>query len=178
MPLLKNGRPVADTWTRVSDDAAVPATRDVIVSLDRLLAETAALTARPGRLGVALAPDADLDTLAPHLTSLDLVAVAFPRFADGRGYSLASLLRMRYAFAGEIRAVGDVLRDQIGFMMRCGIDAVDLRNAQADEAALALSEISVVYQTAADGATPAWRARRLARTQAAQPAQDLRVAAE
>ncbi len=178
MPLLKNGRPVADLWTHLADDDAVPATGDVTVTLDRFLAERGAVCDRDGRTGVRLEPNAELAALAPYLPRLDLVAIAFPRFADGRGYSLAYMLRQRYAFAGEIRAIGDVLRDQIAYMMRCGIDVVDVCNADADGARDALSEIGMTYQASADGVLPAWKARRLARERRAQPAPDLRVAAE
>lgn len=175
MPLLKNGRAVLDTWRAVADDGSVPADGDVIVSLDRLLAEANALKARAGRLGVRLEPDADLEALAPHLNALDLVAIAFPRFADGRGYSLASLLRMRYEFSGEIRAIGDVLRDQLAFMVRCGIDAFETTTASADDLEAARGEISLAYQAASDWRRPVWRLRR-DRAAARQAA--LRVAAE
>jgi uncharacterized protein (DUF934 family) len=100
----------------------------------------------PG-IGVRLEPDDDFEVLLPNLDSLTLIAVNFPVFTDGRGYSVARLLRGRYGYRGELRAVGDVLRDQLYFMRRCGFDAFALRADQDVELALrAFEDYSVSYQ--------------------------------
>ena len=92
--------------------------------------------------------------------------LAFPHFKDGRAYSQARLLRERYGFAGEIRARGEILRDQLYFMARCGVNAFEFSNTSTLGADAALNEFSFVYQSAADKAQPAWR-RRVARAVAA-----------
>lgn len=103
---------------------------------------------RPPRVrGVWLQADDVLEDLVPHLAELQLVAVHFVRFTDGRGYSVARLLRERYGYEGELRAVGDVLRDQIYLLHRCGFNAFSLRSDQSAEAALeAFKDYSVSYQ--------------------------------
>ena len=86
-------------------------------------------------VGVTLANDADLDTVAPDLARLDLVALQFPKFSDGRAYSQARLLRARYRYAGPLRATGDVLVDMLPLLQRTGFDAVVLRADQSRAAA-------------------------------------------
>jgi uncharacterized protein (DUF934 family) len=82
---------------------------------------------------VWLGPDDDVAPLLPWLATLPLIAIRFPVFTDGRGYSLARLLRGRHGYAGELRAVGDVLRDQLYFLQRCGFDSFALRADQPPE---------------------------------------------
>lgn len=161
MPLIKNGSPVDDPWVAGADDGPLPASGPVIVSVERWRAEREALLARDGRLGVRLASHQPATEIAADLAHFDLVALAFPTFRDGRGYSTARLLRQRYRFAGELRAVGNVLRDQLMFMHRCGFDAFEIAD-DIDAAGWrrAIDEISVCYQTAADDRIPATRLRR------------------
>lgn len=100
------------------------------------------------------------EAIAGDLEHLAVIGVNFPKFTDGRGYSTARLLRERYGFPGEIRAVGDVLQDQLYFMKRCGIDAYALREDKDFEAALAsLNDFSESYQAAADQPQPLFRRR-------------------
>ena len=102
--------------------------------------------------------------IAGELADFDLVALEFPKFADGRAYSTARLLRERHGFAGELRAVGNVLRDQFVFLHRCGFDAYQVADARAAEAWLeALGEIQVWYQPTADGRTAVAHRRRVLR---------------
>ncbi len=97
--------------------------------------------------GVCLQPDDDFDALLPDLPRLALIAVNFPVFTDGRGYSIARLLRERHGYRGELRAIGDVLRDQLYFLHRCGFDAFALRADQdAEQALQAFGDYSVSYQ--------------------------------
>ncbi len=127
MPLLKKGSFGPDPWTRVDDEAPLPADRPVIVSLARLLGEAdAAFFERSHSVGVFLQAGDDVEALADYLGRLGLIALEFPKFSDGRAFSSARILRQQHRFAGEIRAVGDVLVDQYQFMLRCGFDAFEI----------------------------------------------------
>jgi len=120
MTLWRDGGFAEDEWTFVADDAALPEGR-VIVSLARFLRERA-------EAGVALtAGQAALDAL-PGLVDRPLLALSFAAFGDGRAFSYAILLRQRLGFRGELRAVGDVLIDEIPLMLRCGFNAFDVSN--------------------------------------------------
>lgn len=148
-----------DAWQLVADDVEVPA-GDVIVSVGRWQAESATLVAREGRLGVLLTGDTPVETIAGGLERFGLIALAFPKFSDGRCYSHARLLRQRHGYEGEIRAVGDVRRDQLFFMRRCGIDSFALcEDREMEDAVKAFEEFSVRYQAAADDAEPIYRYR-------------------
>lgn len=144
--VLRDGRLEADTFTDVGDDQAPPE-GDVIVSLDRLRRDGGMLAEGARRVGVRLAPGDDPDALAGLLACLSLVAVEFPAFNDGRGYSHAQILRRRLGYRGELRAVGDVARDQVPFMARSGFDAFGLREGEDPaQAMVAMGEITVRYQ--------------------------------
>ncbi|MDE2042694.1 MAG: DUF934 domain-containing protein [Alphaproteobacteria bacterium] len=114
---------------------------------------------QPGAIAVLLEPDEDARALIPHLARLTLVEVAFPTFRDGRGYSAARILR-EAGYAGELRAAGDVLADQIPFMRRCGFDAF-APDAPLNDATVArlLAIHPDVYQSAADTEQPVWKRR-------------------
>lgn len=145
-------RVAADPWCFLEDDQGIEACSDVVLSLDRLEEMADQLQGRNGRLGVLLRAGEAVERLAPFLANLALVAIEFPAFKDGRGLSSAHLLRGRYKFTGEVRAVGSVLEDQVFFMLRCGFDAFALRHAQAEAAfAKAAKTFSQQYQGAADG---------------------------
>jgi uncharacterized protein (DUF934 family) len=151
MPLIKDDRLVKDPWITAEDEGPLPLTPRVIVGLARWQAEREELLARNAPLGIRLTSDQTPALFAEDLEQFDLVALEFPKFTDGRAYSYARLLRERYGFTGELRAVGNVLRDQLFFMQRCGFDAFEV----ADESALdgwreAAREISVRYQPATD----------------------------
>ena len=126
MPLIKNGQIVEDPWVTLDDDAPLPATDPVIVSLARFRAHKDALLSRRAPLGVRLKSAELASEIGGNARELDLIAIEFPTFRDGRGYSTARLLRERWGFAGELRAVGNVLRDQLLFMYRCGFDAFEI----------------------------------------------------
>ena len=152
MPLLKDGRITADEWIEVRDDAPLPDGAPAIVSLARWQRERTELARRTGRLGLRLPNNASVADIAPDLGRFELIALDFPKFSDGRAYSQARLLRERHGFAGEIRATGAVLRDQLLFMQRCGMDAFIVRDEQAAEAwRRASGEIGVFYQPTGDG---------------------------
>lgn len=137
--IIKDGAIVDDAWQirAAPDVASAGRGAKAILPLPIYLEQAAALAGRQAAVGVLLGPDDDPEALLPHLERLPLIAVDFPAFADGRGYSTGRLLRSRYGFAGELRAVGDVLRDQLYFLGRCGFNAFALREDQDLEAALA-----------------------------------------
>lgn len=151
MPLIKDRQIVADSWRHVGDDEPLPAEGGVIVSLTRWQTEREVLEGRNAPLGIRLNSDARPETIAADLDRFGVVALEFPAFKDGRAFSSARLLRERYRYTGELRAVGEVLRDQLQFMLRCGFDAFEYAGlTAADQAMTAFDEIGVVYQTAAD----------------------------
>ncbi len=152
---------VADRFERLADDAALPASGGVLVSLGRFLAEREALLARPGELGVWLAPDESPREIESDLGAIALVALDFPVFSDGRAFSSARLLRERYGYAGEIRAIGDVLCEQLPFMIRSGFDTFEMESETAlDEFKAVVGEMRVVYQPTGDGRATAMQVRR------------------
>jgi len=114
-------------------------------------------------VGVWLEAGEGAEALAADLADLALIGIDFPKFTDGRGYSSARLLRERFGYQGEIRAIGDVLHDQLFYMKRCGIDAFAVRADKDIEAALAgLNVFSETYQTAVDQPQPLFRRRSAA----------------
>lgn len=108
---------------------------------------------------LVIANDSSLVDISADLSGFDVIILAFPAFGDGRAYSQARLLRERFGYTGEIRARGDVLRDQILFMARCGFDAFEFNGPGAAAAEAALKEFSFAYQPAADQTEPVWRKR-------------------
>ena len=165
MPLYREDGMVADPWLRLADDAALPVEGLVLVSFARWRAARPALLARCGSVGVALANTDEVEELAPDVGCLDLVVLHFPKYTDGRAYSQARLLRGRYGYQGELRATGNVLRDQLPFMLRCGFDSFESDQAGFGEALThARTLFSVVYQPAEDGRTPISVLRQQART--------------
>jgi uncharacterized protein (DUF934 family) len=158
--IIKNRQIVEDHWQTIADDAEMPA-GPVLVSLARWNREQAALLERGEPLGVRLLNTANIADLVADLPHWQVVALEFPKFADGRAYSQARLLRERYGYQGEIRAVGDVLRDQLWFMARSGFDAFEVRADRSLEDALAaFGEFSESYQPAADQPLPLYRRGR------------------
>lgn len=159
MPLVKAGAEIANTWTFVADGAVLPESGQTSVSLARFLALKQGQENGPLPEGVRLGPADDPAELEPYLPELKLIEVDFPRYTDGRGFSQAQLLRRRYGFSGELRAVGHVLRDQIFYMHRSGFDAYETRRATVSEVLEALAEFTEAYQPAADGPGAAFRKR-------------------
>jgi uncharacterized protein (DUF934 family) len=157
-----------DAFVALEDDAPAPEVGGVLVSLARFQADGDAWLSSGRTVGVRLAPDEAVEGLAYDLPRLSLVALTFPKFRDGRAYSAASLLRERYGFAGEVRAVGDVLREQAHFMARCGFDAFEPSDDSTPEQwARSAFRFHHVYQAAADTRPPAFLER-----EASAPAQD------
>jgi phosphoadenosine phosphosulfate reductase len=161
--LIRNGAVAADRFTLLRDAASladVPTGTPAIVPLALWQSERSTLRAR-GDVGVWLAPSDDPATLSGDIASLPLIAVDFPQFADGRGYSIARLLRDMHGFRGELRAIGDVLRDQLYALAECGFDAFAVRaDRNAEDALAGLAEFAGVY--AATSRTPEPRFQRRA----------------
>lgn len=145
--LIKLGKPEQDTWCLSRDEETLPDERPAIVPLSLWQQHSDQADLAPWLPSATeLSPE-----LANELQNAPLVAIDFPSFTDGRGYSLARLLRERYAYTGEIRAIGDVLVDQLFYMTRCGFDALALREDQhLDDALRALGAFSVSYQPGVD----------------------------
>ena len=141
-----------DEWRHFDVDATdgVGGSDAVIVPLAELRKDTAAWLARPGRLGVRLAPAESVESLSDVLPQLALIAVEFPGVGEGRGFSYGRLLRDRLKFTGELRAVGGgVKQDKIFLLARCGFESFELPpEEKADEALAALRRYDVVYQPA------------------------------
>ena len=113
-----------------------------------------------GEPGVVLSPSDDPQAIAAILHALEVVAIEFPSFTDGRGYSIARLLRERYGFKGELRAVGEVLRDNLFYLSRCGFDSFVLSDqTRLDEAIADLSTFSDGYQASVERPLPLFRRR-------------------
>lgn len=125
MPLLKNNVVVTDTWIHLGADDAPPAAGDIVVPFSRLLKEWEAVNARPGKLGVAVGNVDRAEALGTFLPRLSLVILPFPAFNDGRAYSIARQIR-EFGFKGELRAIGNVLPDQLQFMLQVGFDAFEI----------------------------------------------------
>lgn len=139
-----------DRFTTIPDEEGAPQ-GDIIVSLKRYQAEGDALQTNSRDVGVRIETDEEIEALAYDLPRIPVVSVAFPKFSDGRAFSTATLLRERYGYRGEVRAVGDVLREQAGFMVRCGFDAFEPADGSTPEQwAEATHRFRHVYQRAAD----------------------------
>src|SRR5262245_35947589 len=159
MRLVKQGRIVEDRFVRWLDDRPVPEGAAVIVPHGRLLAEPDLLR-RAAPTGVIWPNDRKVAELAPYVDRLALIGLVFPVFKDGRAFSQARILREQYGFAGELRATGQVLRDQFVFMLRAGFDTFEVTK-DADAAAFAETtrRYSIFYQPTGDGRRTAASAR-------------------
>jgi uncharacterized protein (DUF934 family) len=152
MPLVKGGKITDDVFVHVADGAALPDDGAVLVSAARFLENPAAILDRKARAGVIWPNNRDVDDLVPHLDRLAVVALVFPTFRDGRAYSQARLLRERFSYRGELRATGQVLRDQFVFMLRAGFDSFEVKEQSDAEAfAQTVKRYSVFYQPTGDG---------------------------
>jgi uncharacterized protein (DUF934 family) len=161
MALLKRDRIIDDTWQRIDDASPLPSGIPVIVTYGRWQKERDALLTRNGELGIVLASDQSPGLIANDLHRFTLVCLEFPKFTDGRAYSYARLLRARYDFTGEIRAVGMVLRDQLLFMRRCGFDSFDIPDeVDAADWTVAFDDFSQRYQPTVDRTPTATQLRR------------------
>ncbi|MCJ8168079.1 DUF934 domain-containing protein [Atopomonas sediminilitoris] len=161
--IIKNGAVCEDNWHLLAKDATLdglPNSDDLIVPYALWAEHAHALKARDGKLGVWLDSDEQAEDIADDLQHFAVIALNFPNFNDGRNYSNARLLRERFGYQGELRAIGDVLRDQLFFYQRCGFNSFVIRADRDTEDALAsLNDFSEVYQSAVDQPQPLFRRR-------------------
>ena len=168
--IIRDGAVVADDWIVIAADhaEALPAGK-IIVPLTLWLEQRTALTDRISEMnqpiGVWLDGNEDAALLADSVGRFAVIAVNFPKFADGRGYSTAALLRSRYGFKGELRAIGDVLRDQLFYMKRVGFNAFAVRaDKDIHDAVKALNDFSETYQGSVDQPVPLFKRNRIPET--------------
>ena len=160
MPLVRSGKVAEDQFVRVADGDPVPEEGAIIVTADRFLADADDFARRNDAVGVIWPNNRNVADLEPHLAHLALIALVFPAYKDGRAYSQARQLREQYGFHGELRATGNILRDQFLFLLRAGFDALEVaKDTDAAVFAQAVSRYSVFYQPAGDRRIPALRAR-------------------
>jgi uncharacterized protein (DUF934 family) len=161
--ILKSGHLVEDEWTLLEDGRSEVESPggNIIVTLARWRAERDALLARHAAVGVLVPNTTDIEAVHPEIGDRPLIALQFPAFTDGRALSQAVVLRKRLGFRGELRAVGDVIRDLVFWLGRCGFDSIVPRKDQKlEDCRAALRELTVAYQAAADEHKPVWLRRR------------------
>ena len=152
MPLVKDGKITIDSFVRVADDAAIPADGAILVAAAWFLEHVEVLSQHNGPTGVIWPNNRDVDELVPYLDRLAAIALVFPNFRDGRAYSQARLLRDRHGYRGELRATGQVLRDQFVFMLRAGFSAFEVKKDSDAQAFVSTAKrYSVFYQPTGDG---------------------------
>lgn len=164
--IIKNGQVIDENWHLLPKDATLeglPNCDDLIVPLGLWVDHNKALLARDGGLGVWLDAGEEIEEIADQLDCFEVIALNFPSFTDGRHSSTAYLLRTRYGYQGEVRAIGDVLRDQLFALRRCGFDAFALREDKDPlEALKAFEDFSDAYQASSDQPQPLFRRRQSA----------------
>jgi len=161
MAIVKNGELVTSSFVDASGANAIPSEGAVIVNLEQWRTHRDELLKRGTPLGIRLHSDQAPELIADDLPHLAVVALEFPKFRDGRAYSYARLLRERYGFKGELRAVGEVLLEQLFFMLRTGFDAFEILSTDPlKDYRTAVADFSVWYQPAADGRPTAMQLRR------------------
>ncbi len=155
MPLLKNNQFVADEWTKLADDDALPEGGKIIVSSLRLFRDWDHLAKFTGLLGVSLANIERAESLTPYLSQLSLIALTFPAYTDGRAYSQAKDLRLD-GYRGELRAEGNLLLDQFQYMHQVGFDSFEvserfsLQQWQSASRQMSLAYQRGLYRTAGE----------------------------
>lgn len=163
MALVKDGKFATDDWQLATPGEPLPDAPKIVVDLDLWNEHKVELCKKGGPLGIRLGSDQAPSLIASELQHFELVELEFPAFTDGRPYSYARLLRERFDFKGELRAVGDVLLEQLPFMHRAGFNAFELaREDEVDAWETAFKDIEVWYQPTADGRQTALQ-RRLGR---------------
>ncbi len=157
--LIKDHQIIDDSWNKVLELDQLSDKGNYLIPLKLWLDNREKLTAAyKNRIGVVLPNDSEIETIAGELVALPVIAIDFPAFTDGRGYSLARLLRERFGFTGELRALGDVWRDQIYYLARCGFNAFEIKAGKSLEDALAgFNDFTVNYQGAYGNPNPIYK---------------------
>ena len=166
--LFKDGQPADNLWRPAPEEGVAPNGVPVILTLKQWTEQREALKGRNQLLGIRIEPGEALDPILPDLGRFSLIALSFPKFADGRSFSKAKMLRDEHGFSGEIRAVGDILWDQLQLMARCGFDAFEISHEPTLKALAAGKKpfMRDFYQPGmnpetTDGAPRAWARRAL-----------------
>ena len=146
MKIIKDKQIIEDSWTHLADSDEIT-NGDITVSLSRWKKEKAELGDRQGNIGIRISPTDTVEDIATDLKNVKLVAVEFPAFTDGRAFSHARILRSRYGFEGEIRAIGNFMPDQVFYLTRVGVNAFQLKNPEELQLALStMNDFTVKYQ--------------------------------
>ena len=159
--LLKDGLVVDDLWTLLEDGIeSLPKTGNLLLSSSQWQRFSSELEQRQGETGVWLEGNEEISDIVESLIKLPIIAIKFPKFVDGRGFSLARLLRERYHFSGELRAIGDIIRDQLYLLKHSGFNAFQLsQDTDLKQAAESLTDFSENYQTTNAQPIPLFRRR-------------------
>lgn len=162
--LLKDGKVIDNPWQIIeandeADQEALPS-GDILVPLSMWLNNQSVLENHSGAVGLWINGGEEIEGIAQSIVTAPVIAINFPKFVDGRGFSVARLLRDRYGFKGELRAVGQIIRDQLFFLKRCGFNAFEFDSEiDLDEGAQSLADFSDAYQVAADQPEPLFKRR-------------------
>jgi len=161
--LVKDNELVEDEYVHVPEGQEIPSSAAVLVGFEQWQGQRERLLGAGAKVGVRLRSDQSPELIAEDLPHLSLVALEFPKFRDGRAYSYARILRERYGFKGEVRAVGDVLMEQIHFMLRTGFNAFEIEGGDPlGQVRAALNDYTVWYQPTGDGRKTAVQLRHSA----------------
>ena len=158
--VLKDNRLIDDSWTLLTEDSESLPSGDILLSYSQWQTFSDQLDSHDGSVGVIIEGNADIEDIIEPLLKLPLIAINFPKFADGRAFSSARLIRERYEYTGEIRAVGGFIRDQLYYLSRCGFNAFKFDDSvDLTESAKSLQDFSEVYQVSVDQESPLFRRR-------------------
>lgn len=150
MKIIKDKQITEDNWTHIADSGEIT-TGNIIVSLSRWKEEKKKISTHQGNIGVRLSPSDTVEEIAGDLNTINAVVLDFPAFTDGRSFSQARILRSRYKFDGEIRAIGKFLPDQVFYLSRVGVNVFQLENPKELNLAFSLlSDFTVNYQQSSD----------------------------
>ena len=158
--ILKDTEVVSDNWIVLDESAESLPTGDILLSYEQWQNFADQLSNHSGSLGVWLEGHAEIEQIIEPLLDLPLIAINFPKFADGRGFSSARLIRERYNYSGELRAIGGFIRDQLYLLKRCGFNAFQFSDEnELSDAAESLKDFSENYQVSVDQENPLFRRR-------------------
>ena len=158
--VLKDNRLIDDSWTLLTEDSESLPSGDILLSYSQWQTFSDQLDSHDGSVGVIIEGNAHIEDIIEPLLKLPLIAINFPKFADGRAFSSARLIRERYEYTGEIRAVGGFIRDQLYYLSRCGFNAFKFDDSvDLTESAKSLQDFSEAYQVSVDQESPLFRRR-------------------
>lgn len=163
--LIKDGQVAENDWALMAKDSELAAalsntSAKILVPLSLWQAQKPALQASEKTVGVWLDSDDDIYELGAEATNLPIIALNFPVFMDGRSYSSAAILRERLGFEGELRAIGEILRDQLFYMKKCGINSFEISDSvKLEDALAAFNDFANNYQSTSEEPLPLFRRR-------------------